>query len=351
MSETLKSQPCRFTIWTIAKIVGLDVKKDGEWPLISRESMSQDEKKWVWLRWKGLRNDDEWGVKATLDDWEVELEDYVAFDDDDDVDEKLSDEMKQNCQVINNDEEEENILVNKKMVNNTMIDMPKFLKALKAVGCPEIDRKSINELAQNEGVKVGYGIEWVMKSDIDDQMKIMTTPKKKLLTDDQKKKILKEKQESNEKIVMEMGLGDDKVVMGELMRKLRQSVEVGYNESSNDLNTMEGRVYDGMGIDSMVEMVKQIEAQLAKANNRGVRLVAMRGQIFALYQKINLGTNHTTTGEVFGVSTSVVATSRSFANLIITYPTFRKVTLPFTTIVRNMARIKKWLLECSQDDG
>ena len=56
------------------------------------------------------------------------------------------------------------------------------------------------------------------------------------------------------------------------------------------------------------------------------------------------------TAEFFGVSISLVISSRSFTSLVGEFPMFRRVTLNFSIISRNVRRIRKWLDTASKDD-
>ena len=213
---------------------------------------------------------------------------------------------------------------------------------------------SLFSLIKEKKTALGYGEGWVKMKDVEKRLKTMITPDKKKMTDDERKKKLKKMTDEKEKRVLKMGLGDTKERIGEVMRALKESIDDDTTSPTTSLDEIEKAVNDGLNdVEMMVDLVSQIETKLSHANNRGVRLVSLRGQIFALYQGLNPSAKKPTNaeiGQVFGVSSGVVSSSMSFARLVVEYPAFGLVTLPFTTIVRNLKRIRKWLEETASDD-
>ncbi len=353
-SPSLPSDPpqmARFTMWNISFIKGSDVKIRDRFTLIPRDSLSADERKWCWLMLNGHRDMDEYVENDSLENYKDALTGYketTEDENDDDMDD-LTDLMSEN--TIDDDEKHEsNVLINKTMVNNTMIDVPKMLLALTACDdCPRELIRAFYAFVRDKGESIGFGLEWVKATDIEKKMKDLTTPKKKM-SDDQKKKMLKDRQKSNEKIAIEMGYGDKKARIGELMSKLRESVEAPRLVASASLNAIEAKISSKPSTDALVDLVHQIGTKLAIANNDGVRLIDLRGQIFCLYQLMNPSATNASTAEVFNVSTTIISTSRSFTNLLHAYPKLRKTSLAFTIIVNNMVRIKKHLEKASDDD-
>jgi hypothetical protein len=331
----------RFTFWDISYYTSFGIKLSTRFDLIPYSDLNGDENKWVWLFERGVRDWDKYETEKneTLDDYVTELTDY-------DVD-KLTRELKDNTITETKTETEtktDNVLLANTTSSRSMIDVAGFLRILTESNCPAGTMEGFYQLVLQRGTEVGYLQEWVKTDEIDENVKKLTiTPLKKKKTEDEMKQIEKNKREKNEKNVIEMGLGDNTDGMGNLMAKLRESVEEEHKEYTVDIDELEARVRSTAVTGDLIEIVTQIQSKLARSNNQGVRLVHLRGQIFAIYQSLNGNPSNADTGAVFGVSGGIVSTSRDFASLLTSYPMFLHVTLPFTTIVRNMSRIRDWL--------
>ena len=346
----------RFNIWTISRYAseGIYLKGDN-FTLLPYDGMNDDEKKWVWLFSRGehkiARNEDNNFDKLT----DFDLSEYNPKRKDED---DLGDQMTN--LLIKDDEERKEMkkmgmtmtLMKDVEIENDLISVSTLMTTLTEQNCPDDMMVSLFSLIKEKKTDLGYGEGWVKMKDVEKRLKtIMTTPDKKKMTDDERKEKLKKMTDEKEKRVLKMGLGDTKERIGEVMRALKESIDVNFTSTTTGLDEMERVVWDGLDdVDVMINYVADIEVRLASCNNTGVRLVSLRGQIFALYQGLNPSATNVEIGKTFGVSSGVVSTSMSFARLVVEYPAFGCVTLPFTTIVRNLKRIRKWLETASDDD-
>jgi hypothetical protein len=278
--------------------------------------------------------------------------------------EELTEEMKDT--MIANEEEMKKAMIPSEMVPDNLIhrglvDVDKFAGYLNELhDIPPLLVASIRAHILRLGPVIGFGVSFVKKTDIVSKMNIAisptTTPTKILKkTDDQKTADLAKRQEALSKICVEMGIGDEKENIGEIMMKLRESCEVDATRLSMDVGDLEIVVNDDFkNVDDLKEIYDQIDVNLTRTNNDGVRLVNLRGILFGLYIKLSAGGGAEPTlkqtAEFFGVSISLVISSRSFASLVGEFPMFRRVTLNFSIISRNVRRIRKWLDTASKDD-
>lgn len=350
----------RFNIWTISRYAseGIYLKGDN-FTLLPYDGMNDDEKKWVWLFSRGEHkiawNEDNNFDKLT----DFDLSEYNPKQkDEDDPEQKDEDDL---CGQMTNFhiemKETEKMrttmtLMKDVEIENDLISVSTLMTTLTEQNCPDDMMVSLFSLIKEKKTDLGYGEGWVKMKDVEKRLKtIMTTPDKKKMTDDERKEKLKKMTDEKEKRVLKMGLGDTKEKIGEVMRALKESINVNSTSTTTGLDEMERVVWDGLDdVDVMINYVADIEVRLASCNNTGVRLVSLRGQIFALYQGLNPSATNVEIGKTFGVSSGVVSTSMSFARLVVEYPAFGCVTLPFTTIVRNLKRIRKWLETASDDD-
>jgi len=348
----------RFNIWTIARYAseGIYLKGDN-FTLLPYDGMNDDEKKWTWLFRRGAHKielSDEYDDGTELTDFDkltdFDLSEYNTEQKDED---DLCGQMT-NFHIEMKEEKMRTTmtLMSGVEIENDLISVSTLMTTLTEQNCPGDMMVSLFSLITEKKTDLGYGEGWVKMKDVEKRLKtIMTTPDKKKMTDDERKKKLKKMTDEKEKRVLKMGLGDTKEKIGEVMRALKESIDVDTTSITTSLDEMEKAVNDGLDdVEMMVDLVSQIETKLSHANNLGVRLVTLRGQIFALYQGLNPGATNVEIGQVFGVSSGVVSTSLSFARLVVEYPAFGLVTLPFTTIVRNLKRIRKWLETASDDD-
>ena len=349
----------RFNIWTISRYAseGIYLKGDN-FTLLPYDGMNDDEKKWVWLFSRGEHNKIERDGTELNKLTDFDLSEYNPKQkDEDDLKHKDEDDL---CgQMTNLDVERKKTekmrttmtLMKGVEIENDLIRVSTLMRTLTEQNCPDDMMVSLFSLIKEKKTALGYGEGWVKMKDVEKRLKTMITPDKKKMTDDERKKKLKKMTDEKEKRVLKMGLGDTKERIGEVMRALKESIDVDTTSITTSLDEMEKAVNDGLDdVKMMVDLVSQIETKLSHANNRGVRLVSLRGQIFALYHGLNPSATNVEIGQVFGVSSGVVSSSMSFARLVVEYPAFGLVTLPFTTIVRNLKRIRKWLETASDDD-
>mgnify|MGYP003642412910 CR=1 FL=1 len=345
----------RFNFWQIKVCVADGVRVKGFFHLIPYDDLDEEEKAWVWLLRTGQRDQDRQLTETDIDKTDS-LTNYnlTVYNErkevtDDDVN-HLATMFEQKNSMTETEIKNDNVMITEDMINRTMIDFPSMLRLMVEDGCERHLVQSFKAMVMTRPLELSFGVSYVKKTDIDKQLKNLTSPEKKKMTDDEKRKIIKKREEMNLKIAIEMGLGDQKAPIGDLMLKLRESCAAECNEKTMGLEEMELMIQTPMELNSMVEFVRQIDVKLAVANNAGVRLVNLRGQIFGLYAMVNPNATTISTAEVFGVSSYIVSTSRAFSELIAKYPTLRWTTLPFTTIVRNMKRIRDWMAESSIDD-
>lgn len=350
----------RFNIWTIARFASKGIYLKGDnFTLLPYDGMNDDEKKWTWLFRRGehkIERNYDFDKLTDFDLSEYNLEQK----DEDDLKHKDEDDLcgqMTNLLIKDDDEKKETEKMKPTMtlmkgveIENDLISVSTLMTTLTEQNCPGDMMVSLFSLITEKKTDLGYGEGWVKMKDVEKRLKTIMTAKKKM-TDDERKEKLKKMTDEKEKRVLKMGLGDTKERIGEVMRALKESIDVDTTSITTSLDEMEKAVNDGLDdVEMMVELVNQIETKLSHANNLGVRLIALRGQIFSLYNGLNPGATNVEIGQVFGVSSGVVSTSVSFARLVVEYPAFGLVTLPFTTIVRNLKRIRKWLETASDDD-
>ena len=338
----------RFTMWDIDFVFGDGVKLQGKFNLIPHDDLNEEERKWTWLMRAGHRDLDNPIENDVLDNYEEQLVEYDKLNKPVEEIEDLFNELETSDSEDDNSVAIDNVLISPDMVNRTLVDVPQLLVSLKAENCPDELIKSFFAHVQVHGVHIGYGTAWVKKTQIDVRMKMVTTPPKNL-TIDQKRAALKKKEKKNAQEALEMGVGDTSGFISDLMLRLKESVMTESKVSFSEVDELEKMPKDELTADAMVSLVRNIDETLARHNGAGVRLVNLRGQIFCLYQKMNPQATALETAALFGVSASVVGLSRGVASLIAQYPMFNRVTLPFTTIVRNLARINKWLATADID--
>ena len=358
----------RFNIWTISRYASKGIYLKGDnFTLLPYDGMNDDEKKWVWLFRRGYHKvelSDEYDGDSTDFDklTDFDLSEYNPKQkDEDDLKHKDEDDLcgQMTNLLIKDDEERKETekmrttmtLMKGVEIENDLISVSTLMTTLTEQNCPDDMMVSLFSLIKEKKTALGYGEGWVKMKDVEKRLKTMITPDKKKMTDDERKKKLKKMTDEKEKRVLKMGLGDTKERIGEVMRALKESIDDDTTSPTTSLDEIEKAVNDGLNdVEMMVDLVSQIETKLSHANNLGVRLVTLRGQIFALYQGLNPSATNVEIGQVFGVSSGVVSSSMSFARLVVEYPAFGLVTLPFTTIVRNLKRIRKWLETASDDD-
>jgi hypothetical protein len=360
----------RFNIWTISRYSseGIYLKGDN-FTLLPYDGMNDDEKKWVWLFRRGdhkIELSDEYDDGTELTDFDkltdFDLSEYNPEQKDEDdlcgqmTNFLIKDDMERNerekmkKRIVRN---HNTPLMSDVEIENDLISVSTLMTILTEQNCPDDMMVSLFSLIKEKMTELGYGEGWVKMKDVEKRLKtIVTTPDKKKMTDDERKEKLKKMTDEKEKRVLKMGLGDTKEKIGEVMRALKESIDADTTSSTTSLDEMEKVVNDGElnDVEMMVGFVSQIEIKLSHTNNLGVRLVTLRGQIFALYHGLNPSATNVEIGQVFGVSSGVVSTSMGVARLVVEYPAFGHVTLPFTTIARNLKRIRKWLETASDDD-
>jgi hypothetical protein len=363
----------RFNIWKIARYSPKGVYLKGDsFTLLPYGEMSDDELKWVWLFRRGDHKielnddvDDETKLtdfdqltdfdlddykpeEATIDDLCGEMTKFLIKDNE----EKKKEEREKIRKLKTIGRDHYTPLMSDVEIEIDLINVSTLMSILTEQNCPDDMKASLWYLIDDKKTELGYGEMWVKMTDVEKRLKtIVTTPVKKKMTDDERKEKLKKMTDEKEKRVLKMGLGDTKEKIGEVMRVLKESIDVDSTSTTTSIDEMEKVVCDGMDdVEMMVNYVAHIEVKLAHANNIGVRLVTLRGQIFALYLNLNPSATNVEIGNVFGVSSGIVSTSMSVARLVVEYPAFGHVTLPFTIIVRNMKRIRKWLDTASEED-
>ena len=342
----------RFNLSTIARytINGIYLKGDN-FNLLPYDDMDEKEKKWVLLFKRGEHNKPDFDDEKELSEFDIpDFNDNEYYEED-----ELCEQM---TNLMSEDDEKgmkmkmTGDLMSDIEISQDMVSVATLLTLLTEQQCPNDLMLSLYSLIKEEKDRLTYGEQWVKMNDVEKRLNtIVTTPTKKKMTDDEREMKLKKMTEEKEKRVVKMGLGDTKEKIGEVMRILKESVDVDSTSTTTNLDEMEKVVCDGMNdVEMMVNYVAHIEVKLAHANNTGVRLVTLRGQIFALYLKINPNATNVEIGKVFGVSSGIVSTSMNVARLVVEYPAFGRVTLPFTIIVRNLKRIRKWLESAGEDD-
>lgn len=338
----------RFNIWMISRYSPAGVfLKGNNFLLFPYDEMDDDELKWVWLFKRGEHKIPDNEDKTELNDFD--LTDYGK--DENDLCEKMASHS-----IEDDEKKEKKVTLGDLMidvdVSEDLISVTSLLMILTEQNCPDELMMSLYALIKEEKARLMYGESWVKMSDMTKRLTDMTTPVKKKMTDFERKKKMKKIEEEKEKRVVKMGIGDTAERIGEVMRLLKESVDVKTTSSTTiEIDEMERVVWNGMdNVDTMIDYVTQIDSRLAHSNNMGMRLVTLRGQIFTLYSKMNPNATNVQIGEVFGVSSGVVSTSMGVAHLVIEYPAFGHVTLPFTVVARNLKRIRKWMLTASDDD-
>jgi hypothetical protein len=362
----MPSSAVRFIVWAIQRYVAHAIILKDTFDVIPFEDMNDDERKWAWLFMKSVHkraNDvDDYDKyvadHSTLDAYEKDLEKYEDTRPpatvDDDVKE-VTDEMK-NVSIEMKRATIENPLIPSSMINRGLVDVAKLSAYLRGIpDIPQLLVANLNVHITMLGPTIGYGVSYVRKTDVDrvTNAPMPITPTKKQ-TDDEKTNELNKRKEASDKTCVEMGLRDKNEDIGQLMVKLAESCEVDTKRVTMGVDAMETVVNSGFeDVDVMKDVYDQIETRLSGANNDGIRLVNLRGIIFGLYMmRINAdGVNNSIdqTAVFFQVSRSMVLSSRSFSALLFDYPMFRRVTLSFTVISRNAARIRTWLETASLD--